>query len=65
MLGIFGGMFDTVSGSDENWKELYIENKEIIGDSLMDGLVVGTKLTLPESWVKNSSYNIVTLEGNT
>lgn len=20
MLGIFGGMFDTVSGSDENWK---------------------------------------------
>ena len=54
-----------ITGSDENWKELYIENKEIIGDSLMDGLVVGTKLTLPESWVRNSSYNIVTLEGNT
>lgn len=54
-----------ITGSDENWKELYIENKEIIGDSLRDGLVVGTKLTLPESWVKNSSYNIVTLEGNT
>lgn len=54
-----------ITGSDENWKELYIENKEIIGDSLMEGLVVGTKLTLPESWVKNSSYNIVTLEGNT
>ena len=53
-----------ITGSDENWKELYIENKEIIGDSLIDGLVVGTKLTLPENWVRNSSYNIVTLEGN-
>ena len=53
-----------ITGSDENWKELYIENKEIIGDSLMDGLVDGTKLTLPENWVRNSSYNIVTLEGN-
>ena len=53
-----------ITGDTKNWNDLYIQNKETIADSILsDGLIVGTKLTLPDSWVSNSSYNIVTLEG--
>ena len=54
-----------ITGKTENWNDLYVQNKESLGETILsDGLIAGTKLTLPDSWVNNSSYNIVTLEGN-
>lgn len=37
MLGIFGGMFDTVSGSDENWKAEE-ERKDAMRDAYKESL---------------------------
>ena len=49
-----------ITGKSENWNDLYLQNKESIGEAIIsDELVVGTKLTLPDSWVNNKSYNIV------
>jgi len=48
-----------ITGKSENWNDLYLQNRESIGETISDGLVVGTKLTLPNDWVNNESYNIV------
>ena len=54
-----------ITGDTNNWNDLYIQNKEILGDMVLsDGLIVGSKLTLPDSWISNTSYNIITLEGS-
>lgn len=43
MLGIFGGMFDTVSGSDENWKAEE-EKKDAMRDAYKESL--NNKITI-------------------
>lgn len=49
-----------ITGKSENWNDLYLQNRKSIGEAIIsDGLVVGTKLTLPDDWVNNESYNIV------
>lgn len=50
-----------ITGSSDDWKSLYDENKSELGDMLEDGdnITESTKLTLPQSWVDNSSYNII------
>lgn len=49
-----------ITGSTDEWSLLYNENKTLLGDMLVqfDEIIVGTKLTLPNKWVENSSYNI-------
>lgn len=39
-----------VMGDSGKWKELYDENKEVIGDAWAGKLEDGQKLTLPKSW---------------
>ena len=50
-----------ITGSTDDWKLLYKENKTTLGDVFesSDTIPEGTKLTLPKDWVNNSSYNIV------
>lgn len=52
-----------ITGSTDEWKLLYDENVEIIGNILSDSNSIpsGTKLILPNKWVENSSYNIKNL----
>lgn len=49
-----------ITGSSDEWKLLYNENRETLGDILAQSSKIpsGTKLTLPNKWVENSSYNI-------
>lgn len=49
-----------ITGSTEEWKLLYDENTEILAyyTGLAGGIKPGIKLTLPQSWVENSTYNI-------
>lgn len=39
-----------IMGDGEKWKELYDENREVIGDNVTGELEDGLKLTLPKSW---------------
>ena len=50
-----------ITGSTDDWKSLYDENKVEIGNILNDGSEIpsGTKLKLPDSWVNDSSYGII------
>ena len=42
------------------WKELYDENKTILGDLMAEDedIPIGTELMLPASWITNNLYNI-------
>lgn len=50
-----------ITGSTDDWELLYKENKETLSNIFesADTIPEGTKLTLPDDWVNNSSYNIV------
>jgi len=50
-----------ITGSTDDWNSLYNENKIELGDIFNDGSDIPseTKLKLPDSWVNNSSYNII------
>lgn len=50
-----------ITGSTDDWNSLYSENKIELGNIFNNGSDIpsGTKLKLPDSWVNNSSYNIV------
>lgn len=50
-----------ITGDSQNWKELYEANKAMLGDMFAEEGQIneGTKLTLPDSWVNNAAYNIV------
>ena len=50
-----------ITGSTDDWKSLYDENKVELGDiyESESDISSGTKLKLPDNWVNNSSYNIV------
>ena len=56
-----------ITGSTSMWKELYDENKTILGDLMAEDedIPIGTELMLPASWITNNLYNIqnVTNEG--
>lgn len=55
-----------ITGTTDDWKLLYEENKELLGDILVETSVLptGKKLILPSKWVENSSYGIQNLIGN-
>lgn len=50
-----------ITGSSDNWKELYDKNKIDLGNVYVSDneIPMGTKLTLPDSWVNDKSYNII------
>ena len=50
-----------ITSSTTDWKMLYDENKEILGDVFEQSIKIpsGTELKLPDSWINNSSYNII------
>lgn len=50
-----------ITGSTDDWKSLYDDNKDALGNIFEEGLEIpaGTKLKLPDEWVNNDSYNIV------
>lgn len=50
-----------ITGSSDDWKSLYDENKSELGDMLENenGIAENTKLTLPQSWIDNGGYNII------
>ena len=52
-----------ITGYTTDWKALYDENAEEIGDLMIENkpLRVGMKLVLPQKWVDNSAYNIQSL----
>lgn len=49
-----------ITGSTDDWKLLYDNNIEILGDLIAEGseIKVGTSLVLPKEWVDNEAYNI-------
>lgn len=55
----------SITGTSDEWKLLYDENKKKIGDLIENSNEIpeGTKLTLPNKWVEDSSYNIRNLAG--
>lgn len=50
----------TITGFTDDWKLLYDENKEQLGNIIAEAgeISEGTKLNLPSKWLENSSYNI-------
>ena len=50
-----------ITGLSENWKSIYDNNKSLLGNLFESGTEIpeNTKLTLAESWVSDSNYNIV------
>lgn len=52
-----------ITGYTTDWKALYDENAEEIGNLMIENkpLRVGMKLVLPQKWVENSAYNIESL----
>jgi hypothetical protein len=46
-----------LTGSSENWKEIYDENRRTLGDILCDGdeIPVGTEIKVPRKYVTDSS----------
>ena len=55
-----------ITGSTDEWKLLYDRNAETLGNILMESSEIpsGTKLTLPDKWVENSTYNIKDISQN-
>lgn len=49
-----------ITGSTDDWKLLYDNNVEILGDLIAEGgeIKIGTSLVLPEEWVNNEAFDI-------
>lgn len=49
-----------ITGTTEEWKLLYDENIEVLGNLIAENneIKVGTSLILPKKWIENTSYNI-------
>jgi hypothetical protein len=56
-----------ITGKTDDWKSLYDENAKTLGDiyAEKEEIPEGTKLTLPDSWIENSSYGIKTVTSDT
>lgn len=51
-----------ITGSSENWKEIFDENQDTLGDIYGDGeeIPVGTKLKVPSKYVSGNGKNVST-----